>query len=731
MYRKYLYLFALIICNIQIISAIDPVKQSPYFKLITENVGVESFPLLSTKVRSKLAGPIADVEVSQTYRNDGTLPIEAVYVFPGSTKAAVYGMKMIIGNRTITAEIQEKQKARELYTQAKEEGKRTSLLEQDKPNVFTMNVANIMPGEEVKLVLNYTEFIVSEDGIYSFAFPTVVGPRFTDKINTPAFVSQTSYLPERSTIPYDVDFYVQVQAPISIKSADSKTHKLNVLQNEDGYYSAKVSNPEKAGNRDFIFDYSLAGNEISTGTMLYEHGDEKFFLSIVEPPIETNLDQVTPREYMFIVDVSGSMRGFPIDVSKQLMQDLLSELRPVDYFNVLLFAGGSKTFSKMPMLANRQNIKKAINFLTREQGGGGTQLLSAVRTAMASPKAYDNSSRSLIIITDGYIHVEEACFNYIQDHLNESNFFAFGIGSSVNRFLIEGIAHVGRGESFVVTNKEGAKEKAQKLITYIQSPVMTDVNICFNDFDAYDFYPRKMPDLLAQRPLYIFGKYTDATKGSIVIGGKTSSGDFRKEIDLSTAKKGEPAIRYLWAREKLRYLSDYESVSHNEKFKDKIVEVGLKYNLMSKHTSFLAIDEQTVNDDGDLATVRQALPLPQGVSNYAVGFEMGAEGFSNNEEVIEERIVFVHVQSLLTEKANHDIREMVIQICQYTDKEAREMLDGNLLTINLNPKDGIIEITDQLQILTDDQLRVLEINMIELLTLVNAETTVNITIAWL
>ena len=731
MYRKYLYVLILIIYNIQLLSAIDPVKKSPYFKVVTENVTIESFPLLSTNVRSNIAGPIADVEVKQIYRNDGSVPIEAVYVFPASTKAAVYAMEMVIGNRTIKAEIQEKQKAREMYVEAKEEGKRTSLLEQEKPNVFTMNVANIMPGEEVELVLKYTEFIVPVDGIYSFVFPTVVGPRYTNNTNTPTFVSQTNYLTEETTIPHDVDFYVQVQAPLEIQSAESKTHKLSVLKNAEGYYSAKNKNPESAGNRDFIFDFSLAGNKISTGTMLYDHGDEKFFLSMVEPPIEHDIMQTTPREYMFIVDISGSMHGFPIDVSKKLMTDLLSELRPVDYFNVLLFSGGSKMLSPKPMLANKENINEAMKILSRQNAGGGTELLSAVKKAMSSPKAYDNSSRSLIIITDGYIHVEEACFNYIEEHLNESNFFAFGIGSSVNRFLIEGIAHVGRGESFVVTNKTEAKVNAQKLVKYIQSPVMTDVSICFNDFDAYDFYPRKMPDLLAQRPLYVFGKYRESENGTIVISGKTSTGGFKKEIKLSTAKKGEPAIRYLWAREKLKYLSDYESISYNDEYKDKIVDVSLKYNLMSKHTSFIAIDQQTVNDNGDLATVNQPLPLPQGVSNYAVGFEMGAEGSSNNKESLEERIVFVHIESVLKEDTNHKIRELVKQICQHTDEEARELLDGNVLSINLNPADGTIEITDQLQILTDDQIRVLELNMMEMLTIVKAQTTVNITIAWL
>jgi len=731
MYRIYCCLLIALLSQVSSLLAINPV-QSPHFKIITEEVSIEAFPLISTKVRSKMAGPIADVEVSQTYRNDGSVPIEAVYVFPGSTKSAVYAMEMQIGNRTINAKIQEKQKARKMYEEAKVQGKRTSLLEQQKPNVFTMNVANILPGEEVKLVMKYTEFLVPTDGVYSFVFPTVVGPRYSNGVNTPEFVSGATYLPEGSITPYDVDFHVQVKAPVVIQAAESKTHQLKVITHDDGFYSGKIENPQSAGNRDFIFDYRLADKSIATGTMLYDHGDEKFFLSIIEPQVKPNIDEIAPREFMFIVDVSGSMFGFPLDVSKQLMSELLTKLRPIDYFNVLLFAGSSKKLSPQPMLATESNIKQALKMLSRQRGGGSTQLLPAIKTAMSSPKVHENGSRSLVIITDGYIHVEEACFEYIEEHLNESNFFAFGIGSSVNRFLMEGIAHIGRGEAFVITEKKEAKEQAKKFINYIQSPVMTNIEVFYNDFDAYDFYPKQIPDLLAQRPIYVFGKYTDSSKGSIVISGKTSDGEYKKEINLSESQKtNEPAIRYLWAREKLKYLSDYQSISHSEKYKKDIVDIGLQYNLMSKYTSFLAIDEQTVTSGNETVKVRQPTPLPQGVLNYAIGFEMGAEGFSEPEEKTSDRIVFVHVDSKLNDEVNQNIRDFVKNICQHADDEARELLEGNVLTIELSPADKIVQISDRLQVLTDDQIRILEIQLMDLHTLVEKNSTISITIAWL
>ena len=181
----------------------------------------------------------------------------------------------------------------------------------------------------------------------------------------------------------------------------------------------------------------------------------------------------------------------------------------------------------------------------------------------------------------------------------------------------------------------------------------------------------------------------------------------------------------------MKYLSDYESISHNEKYKKDIVDIGLKYNLLSKYTSFLAIDEETVTNGKNTTKVRQPTPMPSGVSSYAIGFEMGAEGLSESDEETTERIVFVHIESKLNDELNQNIRDFIKNICQHADDEARELLEGNVLNIELNPGDKIIQISDQLNILTDDQIRILETQLMDLNTLVEKQTSFSITIAWL
>jgi len=713
---------------------IDPIKKSPFFEIKTNGVLIESFPLLSTDVISNITGPIADITVKQSYRNDGQVPIEAVYVFPGSTKAAVYAMEMKIGDRTITANIKEKEEARKEYNQAKQQGKRTSLLEQNRPNVFTMNVANILPGEQIDLIMKYTEFLVPEGGEYEFVFPTIVGPRYSNGINTPNFVENTSYLSEGTSVPQNTTISVRLQSPVGITSAQSRTHTIDTKDISQNILEASISTDEKdAGNRDFIFNYRLSDQDITTGTTFYDHGDEKFFLSIIEPPQKPDTKQITPREFVFIVDVSGSMHGFPIETSKALMKNLFKTMNSHDYFNIVLFAGASRMLSPVPLQATRQNIEDAIDVLDRQSGGGGTELLSAVKKAMASPKPYENTSRSLVIVTDGYIHVEAACFDYIQNHLGEANFFAFGIGSNINRHLIEGIAHVGRGESFVITEKKYAQEKANAFQEYIQSPVLTNIELCFNNFAAYDYMPRYVPDLLAERPIYVFGKYKGDVDGTISVSGTTTNGQYQKDIDLSEALLDDKniAIRYLWAREKLKYMSDYESIDYNTSRKEEITEIGLKYNLLSKYTSFIAVDEIPVTNGNNIKMVRQPLPLPKGVGNYAVGFEMRAEKVVKDGELVEEEILFVHVNEGLTEEQKTIVQTFFINQIVSIDDEAKELIEGNTLSIHINSKDGTIAIVDNRQILDEEQIKILETHLLELIELLNDTLTFKITLLWL
>jgi len=620
----------------------DPDKTlSPYFFVKSNNPNLDQMPLKSTSAEVNIAGVIADVGVMQEYSNEGKNPIEAIYVFPASTRAAVYSMKMTIGERTIVAKISEREKARKDYEAAKKQGKSASLLEQERPNVFQMNVANIMPGDRIKVELRYTELLIPEDGVYEFVYPTVVGPRYS---NQPAVTAppreqwvSNPYTHEGENPLYDFSIKCTLSAGMPVSDVKCVTHKTDIKFDSPSDASVTLMPEEKqGGNRDFILRYRLAGDKVQSGLLLYPGKDENFFLAMIQPPKQVKLSVIPPREYVFIVDVSGSMHGYPLDISKKLLRDLIGNLKPSDRFNVLLFAGASNLLSESSIAANSSNIEKAISFIDSEEGGGGTELLPALKRAL-SLKGSEGFARSFVIATDGYVSVEKEAFDLVRKNRDKANFFAFGIGTSVNRLIIEGLAHVGMGMPFIITKQEEAEVTALKFRKYIQNPVLTHISVSYDNFDVYDVEPLSVPDVFSEKPVIIFGKYRGKPDGNIRIKGMNGEGEYESNLLASTARLSESnvALRYLWARERIRTLSDYASIGYNgtDEYKPEIIELGLKYNLLTSYTSFIAIDNDIRNKEGNSTTVHQPLPLPEDVSDMAVGGYAMAKSASSQGEL--------------------------------------------------------------------------------------------------
>ncbi|MFB3884151.1 MAG: TonB family protein [Thermodesulfobacteriota bacterium] len=635
--RKTIVLFVLLLLMLSAAEGIgNPMEEadktlSPYFLVKSDDPSLDQLPLKSTSADVKVAGVIADVTVTQVYKNEGKKPLEAIYVFPASTRAAVYGMKMVIGKRTIVAKIEEREEARRQYEQAKKEGKSASLLEQQRPNVFQMNVANVLPGDVIQVELKYTEFLVPTHGLYEFAYPTVVGPRYSNQPEATAPSSakwvENPYLHQGESPSYTFGISINLAAGLPIQSITSSSHKVDVRYDGTSHALINLDPSEKnSGNRDFILKYQLAGKKIESGVLLFEGKKENFFLLLFQPPKRVSLSQIPPREYIFIVDVSGSMYGFPLDTSKKLLKDLIGNLRPKDKFNVLLFSGGSSLMAEESLSATPENIHHAINLIDRQKGGGGTELLPALRRALSIPRP-EGYSRTFIIATDGYVTVEEKVFDLIRKNLGNANLFTFGIGSAVNRHLIEGMARVGMGDPFVVTKPQEAREKAEELRKAIESPVLTNIKIDFGKFDAYDVEPLSIPDLFAERPVIVFGKWRGKPAGEITLRGTTSNGPYLHTIEIGREKPLETnsALQYLWARHRIALLSDYNILRQDAERVKKVTQLGLTYNLLTAYTSFAAIDSEVRVADGQPVTVKQPLPLPQGVSDYAVGNQFFAK----------------------------------------------------------------------------------------------------------
>jgi len=603
---------------------------SPYFFVDGGDPSIDHLPLKDTRVDVAITGVIADVTVRQVYENKGMRPLHVRYVFPASTRAAVYGLTMTVGDVRTVARIRERKQAAAEFETAKREGKSASLLEESRPNVFSMKLANVLPGDTVVVELKYTELLVPTEGVYEFMYPTVVGPRYSSKpegqaSDADAFVS-APYTRQGESPRRDFHISGVVSTGVPLQELLSPSHQLLVrFAGQRGEF-ALDDTERMSGNRDFILRYRLTGDQIAAGLMLYRGADENFFLLVAEPPRNVEAADMPPREYIFVLDVSGSMFGFPLDTAKTLMAELAKGLRPTDRFNIVTFASGSETFSPTSIQATPANVARALQFVGRQTGGGGTELRAALERAVGLPRQGE-VARSVVLVTDGYIEAEADVFDYIRGHLDRTNFFAFGIGSSVNRFLIEGVARAGSGEPFIVTDPKEAPGAAEQLRHYIDTPVLTGIQVRFPGFDVYDVEPGRVADLFASRPVVVFGKWRGDPTGVVDISGTSGRGVYRNSIAVSSGNldPSHAALRQLWARTRVAELSDLGPASPSEQRIAQITSLGLTYGLLTRYTSFVAVQE-VVRRTGDGAEeVDQPLPLPAGVSDLAVGVTSGAE----------------------------------------------------------------------------------------------------------
>jgi Ca-activated chloride channel family protein len=606
------------------------------------NPAHDSVPLKSSKADVVVDGPIARVSITQTYGNHGQRPINARYVFPASTQAAVHGLTMKVGGRVVVAQIKEKAEAAQLFEAAQQQGHRAALLQQQRPNVFMMDVSNLQPGETVELTLHYSELLVPDNGVYEWVYPTVVGPRYGGDLgqassDTPpdaatksapdaAWVSnpyvagppqEGHAVPHPAAVPTHIR--VALSSPLGLHAVDSVQHKVQTQWHSKKSATLELDPSEtQAGNRDFILRFRWGGDQITTGLSTFRMGTEQYFLMMAEPPQRVQPAQVMRREYVFVVDVSGSMHGFPLDTARGVMAELLQGLQPHEFFNLLFFSGGAQVLSPQPLAATPENIQQAMAMMHTFRGSGSTELLPALRHALAMPRV-PNVARSMVIVTDGYVTVEQEAHDLIRTHRNDTNVFTFGIGTSVNRHLIETLARAGAGEPFIITQATQAAEVGQRFRRYVSAPLLSNIRVQGEGVELYDIEPPHIPLMLAQRPVVVFGKFRGASPGTaaLTLTGDTAQGVYRAHMPLNSATTDSALLPMLWARHRLMRLAERPK-HEREALRGDVVALGLQHSLLTEFTSFIAVDASVV-ERGDGTVTPQPLPLPQGVTSLALG----------------------------------------------------------------------------------------------------------------
>lgn len=595
----------------------------------------EPCPLKHTAVKAEISGFIARVNVTQEFVNPTQDKIEAVYKFPLPPDSAVDSMTMLVGNRKIVAAIQRREEARRIYGEARSRGNLAGLLDQERPNIFTQSVANIGPGQTVKITIGYVETLKYEDAQFEFSFPMVVGPRYIPANLPGAAGVIPKRTPEGTRAGHDLSLEVSLDAGLPLTSLESPTHVVDTRRPDSRHATVTLKDQSTIPNRDFVLRYSVANQNIQDAVLT--HSDERggYFTLILQPPARVAPAGITPKEIVFVLDTSGSMRGFPIETAKETMKLAMDGLNPRDTFNLITFSGDEHVLFPKPVPATPANVREAQKFLLTRDGRGGTEMMKAIRAALA-PSGDRDHVRIACFMTDGEVGNDFEIIHEVQQH-PEARVFAFGIGTSVNHFLLDNIARHGRGEvDYVGLNDDGAAA-ARRFHERIRNPVLTDVSLDWGGLPVTEVYPKRIPDLFSAKPVIVTGRYSGPAKGNIHLRGKVAGQAFDRTIalDLPAQDRSHAVTPVLWARAKIDDLMGRDLIGAQDGqpgpgIRDAITRLGLAYSIMTQYTSFVAVEETTVHEPGKPPRrIEAPVEMPEGVS-YAgtYGYELRAASAS-------------------------------------------------------------------------------------------------------
>jgi Ca-activated chloride channel family protein len=588
-------------------------------------------PLKHTDVHGTVNGYIGAVEVTQQFLNPYSSKIEAVYVFPLPHNAAVNEFIMTIGDRHIRGIIREREEARQLYEQARAQGYVAALLTEERPNIFTQSVANIEPGKEIDVHIKYLQTLEYADGWYEFIFPMVIGPRFNPKGSTngigavPAGASgiskqpaEVSYLKPDEWTGHDVSLKVEVDAGVAIEEVECKSHDIIRDAPSPSRVVVSLDPEEKLPNRDFVLRYRVAGDRIKSSLLTQRDQTGGYFTLMLYPPRQLEALPRQPLELVFVIDCSGSMNGRPIAQAKAAVQRGLRLLQRGDSFQIISFSMQASQFGPSPVEANSANIQRALKYVAGLEGEGGTMMIEGIKAALDFPHD-PRRLRFVCFLTDGYIGNETEILGEIHKRLGPSRIFSFGIGSAVNRYLIENMGKAGRGAVAYLGSHDEAAAIMEDFFERISHPALTDLQIDWGESSVAEVFPSRLPDLFVGRPVILTGRFSQARLASFKIKGHVAGETVELNIPVPEELPGAstPVLAAIWARFKISELAEHSTYEPGAGWTEQIKQVALDFGLMSAFTSFIAVDASRATKGSQTTTVPVAVPVPEGVKYHS------------------------------------------------------------------------------------------------------------------
>ncbi len=615
--------------------------------------GYEYVPLIHTDVSLDVRGLVASGTVMQQYVNDTSTPIEAVYVFPLPHDAAVYDLEIHVGNRVIRSVIKERAEAKRAYEAAKTQGKRAALVEEERPNIFTASVANLMPGDHVDVQLRYVEPLKWEDGKIRLVFPMVVGPRYIPGTSAIGYQG-TGWAPDTNAVPdasritpavrnpesqdgHDISVQVDLDAGFQAAEVQSISHAIQVSQGAGGHKHIELTARKTIPNKDFVLEIKR-GASAHAETALFlspnkETGESEFLLTAFPPSVVPT--KRVPVEMLYMIDVSGSMNGTSIEQARTALLQALDRLAPSDRFGILAFNHSFREFSAEPLVASSDNVAAGRRFVEGLRADGGTEMLPALLHLMKKAE-HPGYLRNIVLLTDGDLGNEEQIFSAMHHELGNARLFTVAVGSAPNFFLATKMAQYGRGNFTHIANLSEIRDQMGRLLETIESPVLTDVQVKFEGLDVADVYPQRIPDLFLRQPLQITGRITRGQKGVIRLTARAGDEPYEATFPFdATGSVFHTGITTVWARQKVDELMDRRRVADETgqaNLRTEVIAHAIQYRLVTRFTSLVAVEEIVANPGGESDKVAVPSELPAGMKMESV---FGAPATGNADEFLE------------------------------------------------------------------------------------------------
>lgn len=580
-------------------------------------------PLEKTTITGQVIGPLNLISLTQHFSNPLSKTVELEYLFPLPHKAAIVDFEIHISKRVIRGELRETEKAREDYEQALANGQQAALMEQRRPNLFAVRLANILPGESIQATMRYQEPLPYRDGEYELVIPMGLTPKYTSPTHPQEGVGVDAPLAYKGEKIGSVEINLAIHAGTVLGDPISPSHALTLSRLDEQRVNLCLATPT-IPDHDFVVRLPVARENIRLSAFCSPHASGDVFLASILAPISQEMNiESQPREFIFVLDRSGSMSGEPIAQARNALRACLRILDERDSFRILLFDDVLEWYRDAALPITQANIDQADRFLNQVEGRGGTEIIQAIQAAVGIPPQA-STTRYIIFLTDGAVSSEERAVAEVRNRNSHLRFFTFGIGPSVNRVLLQKLAEVGRGTcEFLQLNEdiEGAILRFQDRISY---PVMTDLQYeCVNG-SVWDCYPATLPDIFAGNALQLVGriKKMDAKVPShMVIRGQQAGQPIELQIELNTLPAPEPCVLRAWAHARVEHLEESAAFgTHPEhSVRDEIIAMALEHRLVTRYTSFAAIDSAIVNRDGKPLLLQVSQPLPEGLNIEGFG----------------------------------------------------------------------------------------------------------------